>query len=580
MIEQIFRITVGGDVVTSEVSGCNISEQMKRLYQVCTFQTTMDIATEQDIKVEMGDKIFYGFVYSTSKTSKLLFKIECRSYSARLTTPYHSNGDYKIEDSTTSHGLCAEYAARYGISINITAADLNFGGNYERSGTPLSALQSIANTTMAKIWWDGDTLQIQPKIPIDNTGRIIQPEAIFDLIPIQRNIDQKGIKYIEVGKSSQSQTTTDMKCSVNVDPCTGEVIARVIPHDSYQEATGITLSEIQTPIIHSSTIASSLSAILEADIVSIKGVTVGGVNVSGYSFKYDTITFPSEQRGLLKVDYIGYGYHGYSNIKNIEDVRYSEFDIFYGECEAFSYQSEMSCADDDGVIECEGVTVFTPSVMNYAGGFNFQTSDNVNITFYSEDQIIPVNVVSEAGDKDWVDKGILSERLDGTAVCILRFVSTTAPEVRSNGIDITAQCSLSGRELSFNKMYTGVTIAYTANIINHYVKFSADSSLRISMTVNSCDFTLDGANLDGSDGTYCAEGMSIGINMIDELGVKPWRAARKKVPVIYPDESSEDLFTDRFGVLHISSVPFGDTILDVTRIDATAKMTLTAGRTT
>ncbi len=576
MIEQIFRVTLGSEVITDEVSSATITEQMQMVYQVCTFQSNINIATEQDVKVELGDKTFDGFIYSITKVSKSMFSVECRSVSARLTTPYHSDNDYQVEDSITSHDLCAEYALRYDIPINITSIDLDFGGNYERNGTPLSVLQSIANTTLAKIWWDGDTMQIHPKIPIEEMGRVIPPESIIDFIPSQKNIDQRGVKYIVVGESAQSQTTTNMRCTAKVDPCNGETIARVIPHGAYQSSNGLSLSAISTPIIHSSTIASSLSAVLEADIVSIKSVTVGGVNIQGYSFKYDTLIFPSEQRGLLKVDYIGYGYHGYANIRNVDNTRYSQFDIFYGDCEVFSYQNEMNCSDTDGVVECEGVTVFTPKTMNYAAGFNFQTSSDVKITFYSDDQVIPNTVVTESGEKDWVDKGVLSERMDGTAVCTLRFDPLSLTEVRTNGVDITSHCSLAGRELSFDKVYTGVTIAYTTTILDHHVKFSADSSLRISMIVNSCDFNLDGADLDGSDGTVCADGMSIGINMVEELGVKIWSATWRLVPVTYPDGSGETLTTDGFGVLHIQSVPFGETKIDVSRIDATAKMILRA----
>jgi len=158
MIEQIFRVTVNGDVITHKVSGCSISEQMQRIYNTASFESEDNLPTKSIIKIELGDKVFDGFIYNSTKNGNNKYSIECRTFGGYMTTPFIADDTSIVIPVKTSHELCAYYSAEYGIPIIITAIDLNFGGDYEQDGTPLSALVSVANTTGADYWFDGTSI--------------------------------------------------------------------------------------------------------------------------------------------------------------------------------------------------------------------------------------------------------------------------------------------------------------------------------------------------------------------------------------------------------------------------------------
>ncbi len=573
MLDQLFRVKISNVDKTERVSTCTVTETI-RVYQVATFQIDESPATETDVVIDHGEKTFVGFVYKVEKTSKGLFTVECRSYSAKLTEPYHSNGDYRLEDSSTSHDLCAEYSARYGIAINITAINVDFGGNFERRGTPLAALTSIASTTGAEIWWDGTTLQIQPNKPITEDGTIIRDYDVFDFMPMQNPIYQRGIKFVEVNGNT-SQSTSSVSCNVEVDKCNGFVTANIVPHDSYDNAEGIELDPVRKRMNHNSSMDPSVTLQLEAHIVSIDQITINKGIVTDYTIEYDTIVFSSEKRGLVVVDYIGYAYEGYANIVNINGTRYSEFDIFYNGCDRYSFQDEMLCNDSSGYDECLGTIIMTPKVMNYGVGFNIQTvGSDPMFSFFSDTSIIPVSPVKTTDIRDWVERGSLSIENDGTVRHALRFTPYSLTEVRSGGTDITANCSLDGNYVVFDKEYRNVAISYSIVITNYYIRFDAHPDSNVTMVVNECEYSLEGINTDSTTSTECILGVTVPINMIEELGVKPFNAIGKEVTVRYPDDTVITLYVNSFGILYVPDIQRGDHKIDVTNISKTARMVL------
>ena len=591
-MNQLFRVTVGGSVVTEEVSNCNISFVMNRLYNVATFDSKIRLISESDITIEFGGRTFTGFIYSVLKKNEDAYAIVCRTNSAKMTEPYMSFGDSAIDAATTSHDLCALYASEYGTPITITAIDLDFGGDYERKGTAIGALTTIANVTGAEYWHDGTNIRIEPNKAIATDGTPIPASDIFDFVPMSDNIRNRGIRVITVGAvSDDTGTTTNISCTAEVDSCTGETMVRVIPHTAYQSADGICLEAVRTQMNYSGVMAEGLSLKLQADIVSISSITVAGVRVTDYTFLYDTILFTTAKRGIVSVDYIGYGLRGCAPIQYVNGERYSQFDVFYGECDVYQFQDKMECSDNpnpDGPTSsmCGGVYVTTPKTMNYVIGFNFQTIGGTPVfTFYSESRLLYANVETTYLTYDWVEHATLSIEADGTIRHKLRFTPVSLTEVRSNGTDITAHASLSGVYVVLDAVYNGVVVAYKVLGRNHYVQFDDQpDSQSIRMVVSGsedgdCEYELEGLNIDRTSSTECVEGVTVAIDMIAELGVHPWQAVNKAVTVVYPDETSVSINTNNVGVLHIPDVQFGEYNFNVSNIKKNVKMTMLAGDT-
>ena len=290
---QKFIVTVNGTVVTEDVSGCSVSKQMNRFYDVATFDTALLICPKDEIVIEYGDDTFTGFIYKSTKSGKNNYRIECRTEGGYLTTPFISTDTHETIPATTSHTLCAYYASKYGITITITAEDLDFGGDYEQNGTVLTALTTIANSTGAEFWWDGSAIRIEPNKWIESQGAEIPPADIFDYVPFAKTIEQRGVGTIIVGnKSAATDKVQPLSCTATVDGCTAQAMIRVIPHDAYEYSTGLnSVSAVQTPMVHKGVLSTSSYLSLEADIVSISSVTVNNRQVSDYTFVNNTIIF-------------------------------------------------------------------------------------------------------------------------------------------------------------------------------------------------------------------------------------------------------------------------------------------------
>ncbi len=577
---QLFKVLVNGLDKTENISGMGLSKQINRMYDVSTFACETELPAESDVEIFIADKTFSMFVFSSLKNGRGKYNIECRSYSAKLTEPYFSSSDYVIEDATTAYDLCAKYETDHGITITNNSLDLNFGGNYERRGTVLAALTTIANVTGSEFWHDDTGIVISPNKEITEPGTPLIKSDIFDFVPFFNTIENKGVKVITVGVVSQSTSvTTAIKCSAKVDECTGETMVRVVPHSSYLEAYGISLDPVRTRLVKVGVVGTITELMLDADISEILSVNINGALVTDYTFKYDTIAFDTPKRGIMSIEYYGWGYRGYANIQNIDNSRYAQFDVFYGGCDAYQFQSKLDCnGSNSSISECLGTTVIMPNNKNYPVGFSFQTmGDMPSFQFYTDIQIIHVNVVTTVQAFQWVEKATLSTELDGTVKFLLRFTPASLTEVRSKGTDITSHASLDGRYLILDKEYPGVLISYEVTGKNHYVKFT-DQIGEVTMLLNGeCPYQLEGTDYDSTNSTICIEGASVAINMVEELAVSPNEAANKLVTVTAPDGTVEDMHTDSFGVLHLDDVAFGTYKIVTTNIKPGSRMSLIAG---
>ena len=580
-----FKVLVSGIDVTEYIVSSQMNENMNRLYHIASLQSGKRFVTNATVEVTQGDKHFTGFIYAVSQNSKNSYTIECRSHSAKLTTPYFSSSDYALEEATTSHALCTLYETKYGIPILMSAIDLDFNGNYERRGTPLDALANIANITGAEFWFDGTSIHIAPNKPITNMGYALSDADVFDFVPSFDTVFQNGIGKITIGTTSNTSTIdTNVSCSAEVDRCSGETIARVIPHDAFVSASGIELSEVKTPMLHQGILSPSFSISMEAEIVSVLSVHINGEEITDYSFLVDTLFFNVEKRGIIMVNYVGYGYRGYANITRAGVERYAEFDILYGACEKYSFQDTMSCDSEDGYSVCGGVSTITPKEMNYAKGFTFYTAGgDPSFSFYSDTKQLTKAVQTLHKDLDWVEPATLSMEAGGIIRHKTRFLAKGITEVRAGGADITANTTLNGEYIHFDAIYLGVIVSYLMEGREHYVNFgenypNEDIRMIVSGDVQGgCEYSLSGYSQDSTGATVCVEGVTVPINMIEELGVKPFEAVRRSVGVTAPSGITSVIATDNFGILKIPDVIFGEYLLDVNNIRRNSKMKLLAG---
>ncbi len=606
IIEQSVSIEIDGISRSDYVESFTLTEETNRIYQVCTMKVScggdtgvgsnhlmlprFEIFPEQTVSIIVTSsgisKIFDGFVFSLVKVGDCLYDLQIRSESAKLTEPFYSYGDFEVCAEGSSHAVVEELTHRENIDLDITTIDLDTGGGYVRNGTPLSSITALSNTTGAEYWFDcqDNILRIHPNKAIQETGRILSDFEIFDYMPLYRTIYQRGIKYVYFGKNFlDTAGTITSSASVEVDGCTRIATVGVVPISTYMYSDNINLKAASKKFVQNFTTNPTRQIKVKYEIDNITRITMNGGVVTDYTAEYNVITFSSEKRGYIIVDYVGKILTGRVNVKKVDEKDYSEFDVFYDQCKVSSFSNFLSCnsaSNGPNTRVCGGYTIQTPDTMNYASGFDFQvapmfTSTPPKVSFYSGTEIIRYVPERTQVDLPWVERTELLVDPTGSYYCETVFPIITLTEVRSNGEDITAHTTVSGNRINFDTYYSNVVIAYDIYGWNYYVQFVQSPNSEVTMLVEDCDFALEGQDLDSTSSYACVVGMTIAIDMIAELGVSPYKAIDKNVTVTYPNSATAQFHTDHFGILYVQNTQLGDHNINVNNIKPGAKMTLT-----
>ncbi len=581
-MNQLYRVTVGSEVITDKTSQCTVSKQMQRFYNTATFYTSLVLIPESTITIEYGDQVFIGFVYSISKTNKGTYRAECRTKGGYLTEPFVSSKTDIIIPVTTSHELCAYYSDLYSIPIIISSIDLDFGGEFEQKGTVINALSSIANATGADYYFDGTNIIIEPAKWIENDGGIIDPANIVDFEPFAQTINQNGVRFITVGNTQASDNASvNMSCTAEIDSCTGQTILRVVPNDAFEYAEGLnSLEPVQTPTLHTGTIAMKSYIEVAADIVSISSIKVNDAIVTDYEFINNMVIFGTPKRGYVMIDYIGYGYMGYVDNKVINRKRRYSFTVFYGGCNVFYGDGELYCSDsandldsNDGEDrnsygECGDIIVMMPDTTNYVKGFSFNTfGGNPNIYFYNGNSKISLGISEVSGEINKLDPVVLSEYGNNPSVRYkFRYDVSTVNGVQSMGVDIPYTSD--SEYLYLSKFYPGVTVSYQTQGRTYTVQNENLADDNVIMVIDNsigeppCEYNLYGTDYSDPNSLPCVVGTDVPVDIVGIHGIPLNTVVSKSIYVTNPDESESTYQADSFGRITIPNVQNGTYYID------------------
>ena len=583
---QVFNVAIDGTLKTIEK--CNISEEMNRFYDVAFFEMEEQPTPNATVVINFGDRTFTGFVYSTSKISKLLYRVECRTEGAKLTEPY-STFTEGFDDAATSHDLCALYALESGIPINITAGNLDFGGSYERKGTMISALSNIANVTGAEFWDDGSGIQIQPNKTIDDNGVEIAPKDIFDFVGSRQSVYNKGVGFVTVrsGGSETSDIISKNSIYAEIDECTGELFVYPNPNGLIEHSTGI------SPLTHVSIARGETNSLLNQDLIrlegaieSIESVTLNGANVSDYNFEqgHNVIYFNTLKRGTLVVNYAAYCYKGYTNISDTLIGKFISFDIFYLD-QILMFQGFLS-GDCLGASTDGDMTCIVPGERLYPKGFDVWTiGGDPEFIFYDKNLQIIRNVVSSSVNPYVsVEDATLEQMESGNYMYRPRYDIGTTLEAKSAGVVVshTQESDEDGDFFQFTQYYPRLVVSYEVVATNHYIQFADIPQGVITMIIKNnntdeiCEYDLDGIDYDDLDSIPCELDQYINVNIASELGVEVTDVIGKTLQYIKPDTTADSVTADDFGVVKIWVFVDGDYVINTASIKNRTTVTLTA----
>lgn len=589
-MDQLFNISIGGNNITSKHDTSQISELVNRVYDTATVQVSGidDIGLDSAVVINYGDKTFTGFVYAVSRVGRNSLRVECRTESAKLTEPY-SPSESVYDDATTSHDLMALYSLTTGIPITISAFNIDFGGSYQRDGTMLSALTTIANVTGAEFYDNGNGgVVITPNIEVTTAGRAISDDDIFDYIPTSKSVFNKGIGFITVqnGGEDRADIVSLNKIYAEVDECTGAIFIFPNPIGELEYTNGMgTLTPIIQERKEDLTLLDEDVVHLDGAIFEILSVTLNGATTTEFNYVvgHDVIYFNSLQRGTLTVTYKASGFKGYTNISVTTIGRFISFDAYYLD-QVMKFQGFLN-PDCDSLASTDGdMTCIVPRDPNYVKGFDLYTIGGVpEFLFFNKNIRIYRDVVSVAENYVSVEDGMLEEVTGGTYICRVRYDLSTALGAKSSGIAIAYTISSDeyGWFFEFTSYFPNVVVSYEVVSTKHTIQFADIVGGEVTMVVRNdntgetCEYDLSGINNDDLSAIPCVLDQWIPVNIAQELSVEVTAILGLSLPFTNPNNTAGSAIVDEFGIIKIWVFMDGDYVVNTASIKARTTVTLT-----
>lgn len=585
---QLFNISINGVDITHRHNMCTISEEINRFYDVATIQidNSSDVVLESDVVINYGGKTFTGFVYSSSRVGKNSVRVECRTMSAKLTDPY-STSESVFDSALNSLDLCAYYATKTGIPITNTSSSLDFGGSYERNGTILSALSTIAAVTASEFYDENGTVYIVPNKEITTTGTIIPDSDIFDFVPSDKSIYNQGVGYITI--QNGGNTTTDIVSKNNIymeiDECSGDIYVFPNPNGVIEHSNGI------SPLVAISVERKEERSVLDEDIINLDGaiesissVTLNGENITNYKFEvgHNVIYFSTTQRGTISVTYTASAYKGYSNISVTPLGRFISLDLFYLD-QALSFQGFLSpdCINSstDGDMTC-----IIPKTMSYPKGFDVWTIGGVpEFIFYDKNIVIDRPTTSTVGNYISVEEATIEKTLTGYRYQT-RYPLDTALGVRSSGVDIayTTSSDVDGYYFELTQYFPNVVVSYQTAGVKHTVQFTDIPGGSVAMVIRNAntgktnEYDLLGIDMSDLSTVPCVLNQSVPVNIAGQLGMEVADVYGIELTYSRPGTSTATGIVDEFGILMVYVATDGDYVVNTSSLKARTSITLTA----
>lgn len=576
---QVFNVSINN--LLAVVGKCTISEEINRFYDVAFFEIKEVPEPNSSVIINYGDKTFTGFVYSTSKLSKLLYRVECRTEGAKLTEPY-STYTKGYDEAVGSHELCALYATQSGIPINITAENINFGGSYERTGTMLSALSNIANVTGAEYWDDGTSIQIQPNKAITDAGVEVPPAQIFDFVASSKSVYNKGVGFITIrnGGSEASDIISTNGIYAEVEECTGDIFVYPNPNGDIESTKGLSnLTPIHVERNETSSLLDQDLIRLDGAIESINLITLNGASISDYNFEqgHNVIYFNTLKRGTLTVNYKAYGYKGHTNIQNTAIGRFISFDIFYlnqvikfegfllAECLNYATDGDMTC--------------IVPSDMYYNQGFDVWTIGGDPVFKLYDKNVEIIRDIIHSSEDPYISVEDVTLELMGTGNYRYRpnydIVNVLGVKSAEITIPYTLESDDDGDFFQFTQYYPKVRVSYEVLATKHTVQFSNIEYGEITLVIlNSntnqiCEYDLEAKLL-------CEFNQYVPVDVATELGMLVTSVKGASLPYVNPDASAGSVIVDEFGMVKIWVFMDGHYLINTRSLKTRTTITLTS----
>lgn len=560
-MNQIYRVELEGVDITDHCRNASVSLTVNRFYNVANVEIeSNDLVSTilgKTIEVFYGDASIIGFVYSTNRLSFSTHNVVVRTEGAKLSEPF-SPKEEKVEDATTAIELCTLYGGIVGIPINYTTEDLDFGGSYERDGTRITALTSIAKTIGAEYYDAGGSITIEADKAIRETyDHELGTDEYFDFIADSNTLYNAGVGIVRTSTGSISGEDITDQNRINLEAYSDGIChIYCIPNGKIESAYGIEIEDvIKTKVISEKvTIINETEILLKASIKDVLSVKLNGINQTNHRTVdgFSVLWFETPQSGYLEIEYVGYyqiGIPSYTPTPN-GDLAIVEMYYLNQVLETYWYvddavNSGVRVFIDSDPFIYEGFNTYmldggVPKIKLYANGVSFQEITQFTAGTYTSKSSISL-APTETTDYEYV--------ISATQTVLL---------ITSFGNTITAVETIDGdwKTLTFDRYYPKVelTVSEVANISKVTGTFIDGEILLTAEDLNTNiiqEFDIGNIDANDLDTLPCMLNQNVPIDVVQLTGQDLQKVSGKSVWVTKPDATIGELVVGLDGILKI-----------------------------
>ena len=478
MIVKQVRFEVNGQLYNDHVTDATLSVSLNRGYNVATLTINRPVELGNSVSIRLDQRQFDGFVYRVARSGHKTWNVECRTETAKLTTPFDPDQDI-FEPATTATELCQLFQDRSGITIEYNAAELHFGRSFKRSGTMLDSLLAIARVTGSRLLCtDDNKITIDPvDVPDTSNAIILNDSDIIDYAADIGSLESFGISTLIISSDS-SEVTSRQKHTLEVDNCSGRFVLYPVPASGVTFLGGVTASydDLQR-LEEEETVDNATSIELKGEIDNVVGVSVNGFALSNWSYSDCFVNFASPVTGQVKVTYDAKVIRGQVTPQSTPaGVWWLVRAEHNGE--AFSDQGFLECSNNGSCdyLPCsdgsnDPMCVFMPERRNYVEGFDFWTHGGGPVV-----RPVGANLTITRSADEYI------ATLEGA---VEHFSGASDPR--------QTRIELAGEPLSVEELFTEATDSPSWTIDGKYLVFPADyGTVKVAYKLDATKFHVQG----------------------------------------------------------------------------------------
>ena len=585
VINQEYKVEIDGVLVTQRVSTARASKTLNRLYDVLRMNLSYKVAKKATVVATIGDYVFNGFVYSSSKIGHSNYSIECKSNNALLASPFYQDDEVTYDDAQTSLELFGLYSVMGGINIVSTEINLYFGVSYKREGTPLQEIEKVCNVTKADFYDSGTGIIIEPKKDTSELGRVLSVSEYENFLQTKTDIENSGIRWVVINEnlSKPKKPYDHDKGIISYEiQKNNEIIITANEFDTLKGSRFLTpnfKSWNFFPIKDELISVNDEEVVLPSSIKRIDRLLVNGISV-GYTHKFGSslIEFTTKQRGTVSIRYVANAFKTSLTTTPVFDskARAWKFDALVGG-EWNEYQGIIKPGNGDGLIDPEtGDNIYYRMTgNNYEKGFKIYASSDVGAKFSLDGVPLNLSFTKTASsltltEKKYIEDGNIAE-IPSTATIV---------GIKANGVVIPYTIvTIGGKQYAqLNEAYRGVVdMTFTTTGFEYNVKDHKYDGQVVMTFKDGTETYLYTSNPDDPNDVPPEFPATVPIDVSSKMGLPVSAVSGKPLIVSNNNHSVWSGRVDKYGFIYPVIPGPGDYKINIDTIVSNAKMKLLAG---